>query len=75
MRQELARLILAPARPGDDDRAQLLKDLSDQKERLEQRLADLLPASDRETPPYTDLADRLPDHAAFVDLYRYMDWT
>jgi len=74
VRQELARLILAPARPGDDDRAQLLRDLSEQKERLEKKLAALLPASDRETPPYTDLADRLPEHAAFVDLYRYADW-
>ncbi len=74
VRQDLARLILAPARPGDDDRAQLLKDLSDQKERLEKKLAALLPASDRETPPYTDLANRLPDHAVFVDLYWYKDW-
>ncbi len=74
VRQELARLILAPARPGDDDHAQLLKDLSDQKERLEKKLAGLLPASDRETPPYTDLADCLPDHSAFVDLYWYTDW-
>ena len=73
VRQELARLILAPARPGDDDRAQHLQELTDRKERLEKELAGVLPASERETPPYTELADRLPDHAAFIDLYRYAD--
>ena len=74
VRQDLASLILAPTRRGDDDRTQLLKDLSDQKERLEKKLAALLPASERETPPYTDLADRLPAHAAFMDLYWYPIW-
>jgi len=74
VRQDLARLVLAPARPGDADRAQLVQDLTDKKERLEKELAALLPASDRKTLPYTELADRLPERAAFIDLYRYVDW-
>jgi CHAT domain-containing protein/Tfp pilus assembly protein PilF len=73
VRQDLARLVLAPARPGDADRAQVMQDLTDKKERLEKELAALLPASDRGALPYTNLADRLPDHAAFIDLYRYSD--
>ena len=37
-------------------------------------LSAVLPASEREAPPYTDLADRLPGRSAFIDLYRYADW-
>jgi tetratricopeptide (TPR) repeat protein len=73
VRQELARLVLAPARPGDADRAQLVQDLTDKKERLEKELAALLPASDRGILSYTDLADRLPERAVFIDLSRYRD--
>ena len=31
------------------------------------------PCPRREAPPYGDLVARLPDHAAFVDLYRYQE--
>jgi len=71
VRQDVARLVLAPARPGDADRAQLVQDLTDKKERLEKELAALLPASGRGTLSYPDLADRLPERTAFIDLYRY----
>ena len=73
-RQDIARLILAPPRPGDGNRAQLVQDLTDKKERLEKELAALLPASDRAKLPFTELANRLPEGAAFIDLYRYADW-
>ncbi len=73
-RQDLARLLVAPARPGDADRDALLQQLTDRKERLEKELAGVLPASDRETPPYTELGLALPDGAAFLDFYRYRDW-
>ena len=74
-RQDLARLILAPpGRAGAADRAALLQELTDQKERLEKELAGVLPASERATAPYTDLANHLPDKTAFIDCYRYWNW-
>jgi len=74
VRQELARLVLVPLRPNEADRAQVVQDLTDKKERLEKELAALLPASDRGTFLFTDLADHLAEHAVFIDLYRYADW-
>ena len=74
-RQDLARLILAPpGRAGAADRAALLQELTDQKERLEKELAGVLPASERATAPYTDLANHLSDKTAFIDCYRYWNW-
>ncbi len=73
-RQNLARAVLTPANGDADARARLIKDLTDRKERLEKELARRLPPSNGEAPPYGDLVARLPDHTAFVDLYRYQEW-
>ena len=73
-RQDLARLTGTPRPRRAADRAALLQELTDQKERLEKELAGVLPASERATAPYTDLADHLPDKTAFIDCYRYWDW-
>ena len=54
--------------------APTLRKLARQKESLEKELAGAVPtrpARPRGSPPFTDLADRLPDRAAFIDLYRY----
>jgi CHAT domain-containing protein len=69
-RRELARLVLGLDKQakGRDER---LRQLTEHKEDLEKELAAKLPGlKDAQAPP-ADLADRLPDDAAFVDLYRY----
>jgi CHAT domain-containing protein len=70
-RRELARLILGldKQEKGRDER---LQKLTQRKEDLEKELAAKLPALKDAQASYTDLADRLPDGTAFVDLYRYL---
>jgi CHAT domain-containing protein len=70
-RRELARLVLGldKQEKGRDDR---LRKLTQRKEDLEKELAAKLPVLTDAQAPYTDLADHLPDDAAFVDLYRHL---
>jgi CHAT domain-containing protein/tetratricopeptide (TPR) repeat protein len=72
-RRELARLLLAPALPGEQ--ARRARELTARKEDLEKQLAHRLPAfaalqaRDRLRPE--DLAKHLPAGTAFVDVLRY----
>jgi tetratricopeptide (TPR) repeat protein len=71
IRRQLANLVLGldKQEKGRDER---LQQLTQRKEDLEKELAVQLPdLKDAQAPP-TDLADRLPDDATFVDLYRYL---
>jgi CHAT domain-containing protein len=74
VRQDLARLALAPNDAEAPDRTDALRQLTDRKERLEKELASALPPADHKALLFTELRDALPDRAAFVDLYRYQDW-
>jgi tetratricopeptide (TPR) repeat protein len=70
-RRQLARLILGldKQQKGRDAR---LQQLTQRKEDLEKELAAKVPAlKDAQALP-TDLADHLPEDAAFVDLYRHL---
>ena len=69
-RRELARRILGPDQQ-EKDRDRRMKELIDRKEMLEKALAAKLPELKETQPPYTDLIDRLPNDAAFVDLFRF----
>jgi CHAT domain-containing protein/Tfp pilus assembly protein PilF len=70
-RRELARLLLGLDRQGKG-RDQRLQELTQRKEDLERELATKLPELRAAQAPYTDLAERLPGDAAFVDLHRYL---
>src|SRR5262249_27551859 len=72
-RQRLARALMAPV--GDAQRAKRLQELTDDKERLEKQLARLLrltlPPADPSQATPQQLADKLPERTAFIDLLRY----
>jgi hypothetical protein len=70
-RRALARLILGLDKQ-DKGRDERLQRLTQRKEDLEKELAAKLAGLKDAQAPVTDLADRLPDDAAFVDLYRYL---
>jgi tetratricopeptide (TPR) repeat protein len=70
-RRELARLVLGLDRQ-DKGRDERLQRLTQRKEDLEKELAATLPGLKGAQAPPTEVADRLPDDAAFVDLYRYL---
>jgi CHAT domain-containing protein/Flp pilus assembly protein TadD len=76
VRQQLARLLLAPAGGLDDkDRPRRLQELTERKETLETELARLLPElarqRDRRLATPAALIDKLAPGSAFVDLLRY----
>jgi CHAT domain-containing protein/Tfp pilus assembly protein PilF len=76
-RQQLARLLLAPAGTRGVT-PKRLEEANACKEQLERRLAAVLPTFDprpERTPPHTQLRDRLPRGCAFIDLYRYVRFT
>jgi CHAT domain-containing protein len=72
-RRHLARLLLAPA--SDDKYFKRLQQVSEDKEDLERQLAGKLPALKRQQDldrlGPKDLLAHLPEHAVFIDLYRY----
>jgi tetratricopeptide (TPR) repeat protein len=75
-RQQLARLLLAPADPSHaKERLERLKQLTNAKEKLERELAARVPELQRERARKlikpTDLAARLPAQAVLVDTFRY----
>jgi CHAT domain-containing protein len=74
-RRQLARQLLAPADPEDRERLKRIDKLGEEKERQERALAEKIPALKRqqslELAPPADLADKLPQGAAFVDFFRY----
>jgi CHAT domain-containing protein len=72
-RQALARRLLRPLRDAERQRADV-QTLTDAKEDLEKRLArklNLVPLAPVAPVTARRLAERLPERAAFVDLYRY----
>jgi CHAT domain-containing protein len=76
LRQQLARLLLAPAgSSGEQQRGQRLQELTERKEGLETELARQLPDLARQRADqraaYTALSEKLPPGSAFVDLLRY----
>src|SRR5262249_35415080 len=75
-RQQLARLLLAPADPLQGQaRLERLQQLTNEKDQLERELAEKAPALHRETDRKLakpeGLSALLPAHAVFVDLFRY----
>jgi CHAT domain-containing protein len=70
-RRDLARLILGLDRQAKD-RDRRLRELTQRKEGLEKELAAKLPELRAAQAPYTDLVERLPEDAAFVDLHRHL---
>jgi CHAT domain-containing protein len=74
-RQQLARLLLAPA-GSLPDLAERVQTLTELKERQERALARQLPAFaallQRDRRPHTDLLEKLPTHTAFIDFLRYI---
>src|SRR5262249_46392190 len=77
VRQRLARLLFAST-DSSTTHAEQLRQLTDEKEKLEQQLARRLQLERRavDVPAATpdQLAERLPEGTAFVDLIRYVDF-